>query len=151
MDKEKYNDFLRNLTLKSIELIESNIKKDKKFNPPASIDIDYKNRTSLNKKISQFAVDFVFDLNSHKNDNKDIKLKIFAEYIVFYSVNKDFFNKEFVEFFSKYNAIIHVWPYFREFVQNMTSRMGIPLLTLDLIAPPPKKERKITNSKKKTK
>lgn len=34
--------------------------------------------------------------------------------------------------FAKTNTLIHVWPYFREFVQSMTARMGLPPLPLPL-------------------
>lgn len=36
------------------------------------------------------------------------------------------------EAFSRSNALVHVWPYFRELVQSMTWRMGLPPFPLPL-------------------
>lgn len=41
---------------------------------------------------------------------------------------------DFLEIFMKRNVPLNAWPYFREFVQNMTQRMNIPPLVLPLIA-----------------
>ena len=37
------------------------------------------------------------------------------------------------------NPISHAWPYWREFVQSMSSRMGFPALTVPLLEIVPKK------------
>lgn len=42
-------------------------------------------------------------------------------------------SSEFLEVFKTRNVPLNTWPYFREFVQNMTQRMNIPPLTLPLL------------------
>ena len=59
----------------------------------------------------------------------------------------------YAEHFMTVNPISHAWPYWREFVQSMSARMGFPALTVPLLeivpkksvaekakSPPPKKE-----------
>ena len=66
---------------------------------------------------------------------------------VFLAVNATFnvrmkstepFTKDFFEIYKDLSLQINTWPYFREFVQNMTSRMNIPSLTLPLFKQIPK-------------
>lgn len=38
--------------------------------------------------------------------------------------------------FAKFNATVNAWPYWREFVQSMTSRMDIPTITVPLLPVP---------------
>lgn len=45
----------------------------------------------------------------------------------------------YVEHFMTINPISHAWPYWREFVQSMSSRMGFPALTVPLLEIVPKK------------
>ncbi|MFH1597278.1 MAG: hypothetical protein ABIG94_13085 [Pseudomonadota bacterium] len=40
---------------------------------------------------------------------------------------------EYHEYIITINPISHAWPYWREFVQNMSSRMGFPALTVPLL------------------
>ena len=39
----------------------------------------------------------------------------------------------YAEYFMTINPISNAWPYWREFVQNMSSRMGFPALTVPLL------------------
>ena len=45
------------------------------------------------------------------------------------------------------NPISHAWPYWREFVQSMSSRMGFPALTVPLLEIVPEKSRDERNEK----
>ena len=45
----------------------------------------------------------------------------------------------YVEYVMTVNPISNAWPYWREFVQNMSSRMGFPALTVPLLEIVPKK------------
>ena len=48
-----------------------------------------------------------------------------ATYLLVYSTNTEA-NDELIEYFLTHNLSLHVWPYAREFVQNMISRFGWP-------------------------
>jgi preprotein translocase subunit SecB len=46
-----------------------------------------------------------------------------------YSLTAEFEENE-LDCFARVNGIYHAWPYWREFVQNSTTRAGLPPLTL---------------------
>lgn len=46
---------------------------------------------------------------------------------------KNEFTKEFFEIYKETNLALNIWPFVREFVNNMTARMNIPPLTLPLL------------------
>jgi len=73
-------------------------------------------------------VNFVVDMQNE--DNTSIA-EISVDYLLVYSI-KDTkgLTKKHYDAFSTYNAVFNAWPYLREFIQNITSRMQIPTLTL---------------------
>jgi preprotein translocase subunit SecB len=67
-----------------------------------------------------------------KNQSDEIALEIKCTFILQYNspqpITADFF-----DIYKKTSLPFNVWPYFREQVNNITSRMNIPPLTLPLI------------------
>jgi hypothetical protein len=54
---------------------------------------------------------------------------------------KDLINlRVYSDYLYKVNPISTAWPYWREFVQNMSTRMGFPALTVPMLETVPKKE-----------
>ena len=53
--------------------------------------------------------------------------------------SKEKFTKSFFEIYAKTNLPFNVWPFVREFVNNMTARMNVPPLNLPLLKAPSKK------------
>ncbi|NLF07408.1 MAG: hypothetical protein GX594_05435 [Pirellulaceae bacterium] len=59
---------------------------------------------------------------------------IAAELILRYSLDAtDGFDEEHINAFGRLNGIHNVWPYWREYVQSTTVRLGLPPLTLPLM------------------
>jgi hypothetical protein len=57
-----------------------------------------------------------------------------SEYILTYSLKgREQVTTEDLEQFCHINAIYNAWPYWREFLQNMSNRMELPTLTLPLL------------------
>jgi preprotein translocase subunit SecB len=88
---------------------------------------------------------------------QDYFLRIEARFVVTYQVRSDEgLNQSNYDAFAERNGIYNVWPYWREFVQSMTARMGLPPLTIpvfrvgtaklkqDASLPPPKPIKQIT-------
>ena len=46
------------------------------------------------------------------------------------------------DYFFKINPVSNAWPYWREFVQSMSTRMGFPALTVPMLEIVPKKAAK---------
>jgi len=53
--------------------------------------------------------------------------------------SKENFTKEFLEVYQKTSLPLNVWPFVREFINNMTARMNLPPLTLPLFKMLPKR------------
>ncbi|WP_062267063.1 hypothetical protein [Endozoicomonas arenosclerae] len=73
------------------------------------------------------------DPEQDQQDEEFIKSEIEASYSVEYASNEELDQEQIAEF-SKHNVAYHVWPYWREFVQNSCMRVGaspiiVPLYT----------------------
>lgn len=70
-------------------------------------------------------------------------------YMLRYSLgNRKDLTSEDIETFCNMNSIYNAWPYWREFVQNMTNRMEIPTLTLPLLKFRPTPQKTVAEKKK---
>jgi len=58
-----------------------------------------------------------------------------AAYVAEYRLKDHELDNDALDEFALYNAIYHVWPYFREFVTTQCGRMAAPRLTMPLIQP----------------
>jgi preprotein translocase subunit SecB len=71
-----------------------------------------------------------------KSDADEEMLRVAAKYGAIYNLKtKEQFEDEIISKFSQFVGLNVIWPYWREFVQTMTSRMGLPPLTLPLVRP----------------
>lgn len=75
------------------------------------------------------------------SDGATAPIQIEAVFVVLYGLPKDHaFSESHAMAFADRNAVFNAWPYWREFVQSMTVRMGLPALTLPVFrirsAPP---------------
>ena len=65
-------------------------------------------------------------------------LQITGEYKVSYSiVSGDEPTSDELKAFSDLNGVYNTWPYWREFLQSMLMRMGLPVFTLPVLPPSP--------------
>lgn len=64
-------------------------------------------------------------------ENGDALAKITSEFLLMYGLDKwDGLTDEHFRHFADHNGVFNAWPYWREMVQSMTSRLEIPPLTL---------------------
>ncbi len=69
-----------------------------------------------------------------KDDGDDVKAEIVATFIGEYQqTDLESFNEEALDIFGKENVLYHVWPYWREYLQNMCARMKLPEVTLPML------------------
>lgn len=109
------------------------------------LDIDEFNIASLKQNIyiefrrhqEKSKIAFVFHLKLTGNSNvDDVIFSITAKYGAIYTSKTEVhFADEKVTKFSQIVGLNVIWPYWREFVQTITSRMSIPPLSLPLIRP----------------
>ena len=128
---KKYNEFIEGLTLQDITLVYSESKAEEGFSLPADITTEF---SEDYKKLEKggFIVIYEYKLKAIVKDKKKPGFHIHATYNLAYQ-SKVPINKEIFEIFSKISLPLHTWPYFRQFVQEMTLRMGLPPLILDIL------------------
>jgi hypothetical protein len=78
---------------------------------------------SIENKQLHIMISFVLqNVQASEND----QLVIRASFVLLYSVSSfDGIDDEHIEAFAAINGVFNAWPYWREFVQNTTSRMGL--------------------------
>ena len=67
-----------------------------------------------------------------KNKDRKIVLKIECTYQLYFKSHQNI-SDDFFDVYKNYSLPLNVWPFFREFVNSMTSRMSIPPLVLPLL------------------
>ncbi len=80
----------------------------------------------------------VLFLLSGKPDREDAAevFKIEAKFVLDYTLDGDATPKdEEITAFAKLNGIYNAWPYWREYVQSVASRMGLPRVVLPALTP----------------
>lgn len=135
MNKEKIKPEVYRKVLEGINIVNISVKKamlDCKTIPEDTLNIDVESTaTFTNISHETFAVQLCYVLNGKTEGNKG-KLEIQCEYELIYSTTQPI-NDSFFEIFKDIHLQTAAWPFFREFVYSMTSRMYIPPFTLPLV------------------
>jgi preprotein translocase subunit SecB len=135
------------VNLQSVKLLACNCKQKPKCpSGQKTFDMEGNSRFEVDREKNRIEVFIRFALNAFGEETERKKensfLNIEATFLILYSINNladldDAAFRSFAEMNGTYNA----WPYWREFVQNITGRMELPTLTVPVfrIAPPPSK------------
>jgi len=129
---DKYREILNGLNLESIYLSTSKSSVDKK-SIASGLRISFRDEASFEKKEDKIVeITHKYRLEATNKKLKKKVLNIECAFCLNYSFEEDF-TADFFEVFKDNNLPLNTWPFFREFVFNMTSRMNIPPLTLPLL------------------
>jgi len=83
------------------------------------------------------------DSSLNEKDDGFLQLEILATYEIEYQLIKPSeFSEDAMSHFLNLNVPHHVWPYWREFIQSMSSRIGIPEIIIPFMIPNLPKENK---------
>jgi preprotein translocase subunit SecB len=121
--------------LQSIRLAACRMSTKPRNDAPDS-DVDLKLRTKADgRKIAEKTLlcDFTFSLNAtHENvDSRPLEITLTMEAV--YTIPSEITpSSKQIKAFASTNGMLNVWPYWREFVQSITNRAGLPPLTLPL-------------------
>lgn len=129
---EEYNALLQQVELKAISIREcsAKLRRDKLY---GSADVSIKDKVSWSMEDENtILVDHSYELVAGSGAKKDYALKITCIFSLRY-VSETALADGFTEIFTQRNVPLNTWPYFREFVQNMTQRMDLHTLTLPLL------------------
>ncbi|MBN1274657.1 MAG: protein-export chaperone SecB [Candidatus Aminicenantes bacterium] len=131
ISKEKYRKIINGLELIDIYLINSKsfVEREDIF---ARTKIRIKNEAryeELEENIVKIFHKYTLIGNSTEKRKKVINIE--SEFCLVYKI-KEGFDEEFFNTFKEINLPVNSWPFFREFVFNITARMNIPPLTIPL-------------------
>ena len=92
-----------------------------------------KTKTRRDKKHDRIHVFATFEMHAFpegvKPADKQVEIEATLE-LVYDSPDVGKFNQEALDWFGRLNGVYNGWPYWREFVQNATTRMGLPPLVI---------------------
>lgn len=127
---QEYKRILDGIQLENILIKNINAKIDHEI-LKEGLKININDKSSYTETEDGFVVEDKFSLSSLNKDRK-IALKIECTYILSFTssckITQDFF-----DVYKEISLPLNVWPFFREIVNSMTSRMNIPPLTLPLL------------------
>jgi preprotein translocase subunit SecB len=134
VSKENYGNFIKNLNLKELKLISANTSVVDQFVPPANLKIndDSKYENLENKQIK---ITMRYHLEAVKPDTDKPGLIIDLTYVLLYSSEIPMTDDIF-KIYKQSSLRVQTWPYFRQFVHQITLDMHLPPLVLDTIKSP---------------
>ncbi|MFW6333448.1 MAG: hypothetical protein ACOC23_09145 [Thermodesulfobacteriota bacterium] len=134
MAPEEYREFLRQVDLESIVLDSCSVKTDRQ-NIGSNMKLDVRPKvTYVIEEETSATISVSYELLVTQTTRKEYSLKLECVYQVALS-SKLPMTDSFMEIYTRVNIQMNMWPYFREFVQNMLQRVGFPPLTLPLLKP----------------
>ncbi len=119
--------------VKDVRIIESSFKQTPKANIGSkSVEIDNTANVELDTDNNVIFVIAEFNLEGFVEKNTSPVVSIHASFLLIYDFNDEFekYPDEAFKAFAEMNGVFNAWPYWREFVQNATVRMGLPALTI---------------------
>ena len=129
---EEYSNILSSISLSQILLNDCSAKKHEVKSKGGAIDLDISMKLGFDQNASEVSFITTYKLEGVKrSEGTDEKVfTITTSFLLSYMKTKEVeVTKEFVNVFKNNSIELVSWPYFREFVQNMISRMGFPPLT----------------------
>lgn len=123
---------------KRVNLIDVRLEKSECFQKPnrakSIIDIDIECEVGFhaNPESNVLVVVPQFIINGYLDEKKDeADFNINATFVLIYRIDSwDGLESSNFDAFANSNGVYNAWPYWREYVQNITSRMGLPPLTI---------------------
>jgi len=129
---KEYREILNSIDLKNIFLKSCSCELEReKVSPDTKVNIsDTALILKQEKDYLEILHSYIFEAMSQQKKERFLIIK--CEYILEYAAAKEITNS-FFDIFKRTSLLLNSWPFFREFVNNITSRMYIPPFTLPLI------------------
>ena len=127
--KTEFTDFVQQLEIEDVRLYKAKIENLGFWDMPDSDDVqvDVRTRSHYEDKKDGFVAyeDYIALIRNARTSEKVARISVtFAvSYFSKIPLNDRLFNQ-----FKAINLPLNTWPYFREFVHNVSARMGLPLL-----------------------
>ncbi|MEW6659089.1 MAG: protein-export chaperone SecB [Thermodesulfobacteriota bacterium] len=127
---------IKQLEVENVFLLEAKIKSDPSTRSPRGVSLTYNFDVEILKREKEkLQIACHFTISAIRKDNPDNPLmNIEAKFAIEYFIqNPKKLKENDIDDFIKIDPVDTAWPYWREFVQNLTSRMGFPALTIPII------------------
>ncbi|WP_267096226.1 hypothetical protein [Xanthomonas sacchari] len=112
---------------------------------PDEVDIDLQYRTSFRRRLRKdessvaelaVVVEFKFNVKSKDGESPADVISLEAGYLLVYILKDDsILEDECFKHFSEVNGPYNAWPYWRELVQSVTGRVGLPGFVVPVFRP----------------
>ena len=145
LDMEAAARVAQRFVLQEIFLVDAKMSRDPLIESPEALSLEHKCSTEFltsekGKNLRFILCNFRVAAFSDKEPSK-LVMKIEASFCTSYVKKPDIFMPmedddsllTYAEYFGTINPISNAWPYWREFVQSMSSRMGYPALTVPML------------------
>jgi preprotein translocase subunit SecB len=134
VSKVDYGNFIKNLNLKELKLISVNTSLDDSFAPPANLKINDDSKYE-NFGDKQIKITIHYHLEAVKKESEKPGLVVDITYALIYSSEIPMTDDIF-KIYKQSSLRVQTWPYFRQFVHQITLDMHLPPLVLDTIKSP---------------
>lgn len=133
LSTDEYFGILKNLDLRNISLESVNTEKDTEYTSQ-KLGIRMTDRTKFIQSTNLLNVLQTFTLVAKAEDKEKPAFKLKAVYKLEFQIKEHVdLSEEFKKMFSGGSAGIIIWPYLRELIQGILTRMDMPPLTLPMI------------------
>jgi preprotein translocase subunit SecB len=129
--------------LESVKIIRSQFVSSVGSSPVSEVELTTTSRTDEETNDTHLIVNLDLVLRGVHEDKVLLEIKARIEIIYSIPENSQFTQHQ-LRSFAKSNGMLNAWPYWREFIQNVVQRAGLPPLTLPLFRVLHKKSAKST-------
>lgn len=129
---DEYRRLLDRVDLESI-VMETCSMKTRREKLASNMRLDIRHKTSYHIEDDNRATLISdYEIVATSTTKKEFAVKIGCAYQVVL-MSASHFSEEFIDIYSQVNLPMNTWPYFREFVQSMIQKAGLPPLTLPFL------------------
>ncbi len=122
---ERYNNFISQIDIDELRLVSAQVNVLDYSYFPSSADVRWRTKASYENEEEQSCVSHRYNATIRDELNNEVKAKISVTFYIVYST-KIPMTDDLFEIFKERNLPVNTWPYFREFVHNITARLGWP-------------------------
>lgn len=125
LSRKEYNNFIRQIEIDDIRIVSAQVNILDSSYFPSSAEVKWRMKASYENAEEQFNVSHRYNVTIRDKETNEDKAKISVTFYVVYS-SKIPINDDLFSIFKERNLPLNTWPYFREFVHNITLRIGWP-------------------------
>lgn len=135
LDPQIYNSFIKEIEIKNITLNSLNISdvnEEINDNPQLNLSLKFNNKFKREKDTLNIYSTFFVSVDDKKDDIVKKGFNMEFTYKLEYKIeNMDRFDDEYIHLFTTKNVPVNVWPYARELISSLTTRIGYPTLIIE--------------------